>query len=612
MTSKTTSPKLPPLSWQECTERGWDSLDILLITGDAYVDHPSFGIAIICRLLESQGYKVAILSQPRYDTAEDFKQFPTPRLFCGITAGNLDSIVSNYTSSGKVRNNDSYSSGGNPWQEDGRTRKRPDRASIIFTSLAKSTFKTCPIVLGGIEASLRRFTHYDYKQGKLRASILTDAKADLLIFGMGEHAICEIARRCDRGQNLEGIVGTCERLSQKELDLRFNELPHYPEKTKDIYPLPSHAEILADKKLFLAAEMDVDKHARAADRQIILQKQQSHWLVQHPAARPLNEQEFDSLYDNLEYTRGTHPSQPHVPALDMIKDSITIVRGCSGNCAFCAITRHQGGEISSRSNASIVREIKDIAADKKFRGTISDLGGPTANLFGTSCKIGGCKQRECLYPKVCPNLDVDESRFMKLLSEAHSIEGVKNLFISSGLRMELLLKTPKLMERIISKHTPGALQIAPEHTDPEVLKLMHKEDHSLLVRFIKRCQDIAKKQGKPVYVNPYIITAHPGSTKASAQNLTRDLKKLGLKVRAFQDFTPTPGSISTAMYVAERSSLDNKPLFVPKHQNDKQAQRNIVEKDLIVAGKKHPKKNKPVTPQIKATKSSHKQHKRKK
>lgn len=609
---KPTSPLFPPLSWQECTDRGWDSLDVLLVTGDAYVDHPSFGVAIIFRLLESLGYKVAILSQPRYDNADDFKQFPTPRLFCAITAGNLDSIVSNYTSSGKVRNSDSYSAGGNPWQEDGRTRKRPDRASIIFTSLAKSAFKDCPIVLGGIEASLRRFTHYDYKQGKLRASILTDAKADLLIFGMGERAITEIAKRRDCEQNLENIVGTCERLSQKELAARFSELPNYPEKTKDFFPLPSHAEILADKALFLDAELAVDKHARAAAKQIMLQKQQSHWLVQHPAAAPLNEQELDALYDNLEYTRRTHPSQAQVPALDMIKDSVTIVRGCSGNCSFCAITRHQGGAISSRSNGSIVQEIKRITQDKTFRGTISDLGGPTANLFATSCKIGGCKQRECLYPKVCANLEYDEARFLKLLSEVSCVEGVKNLFISSGLRMELLLKTPKLMEKIISQHTPGALQIAPEHTDPEVLKLMHKEDHSLLVRFMKKCQEIAKKQGKPVYVNPYIITAHPGSTKASAQNLCRDLQKLGLKVRAFQDFTPTPGSISTAMYVAERSSLDKSSLFVPKHQNDKQAQRNIVEKDLLVAGKKHPKKRKPNTPQTRRPKGSYQHHRKKK
>lgn len=578
----------PPMSWQECLDRGWDSIDVLLVTGDAYVDHPSFGIAIIYRLLESLGLKVALLSQPRYNDPSAFKAYPNPKLFCGITAGNLDSIVANYTSSGKVRNSDNYSPDGNPWHDGDKNRKRPDRASIIYTSLARAAFD-CPIILGGVEASLRRFCHYDYKQNKLRASILTDAKADLVVYGMGEKAMTEIATRCLAGHDLSGIPGTCQRLTDKQLTETFPDFQD-PANTKQYLSLASFKDIQEDKKKFLVAEVAIDSHARANSQQIILQRQQAQWLIQYPAYTPLKGEKLDDIYA-YPYTRTTHKSQPRVPALNMIKDSVTIVRGCSGNCAFCAITRHQGAEISSRSHQSIIKECQELIKDKKFSGTISDLGGPTANLYGTSCKIGGCRKRDCLYPKVCSNLEYDEAGFLKLLDKVESIEEVKHLFISSGLRMELLLKTPKLMERIIKKHTPGALQVAPEHTNAEVLALMHKEGHDLLIRFIERCKEIAKKIGKPVYVNPYIITAHPGSTLKHAKCLTKDLQKLGLKARAFQDFTPTPGSISTAMYVAEHD-LENKPLFVPKKPADKVAQRKIVESEILLANPKHGKKKK--------------------
>ncbi|CAG35576.1 conserved hypothetical protein [Desulfotalea psychrophila LSv54] len=574
---------LPPLSWQECKQRGWNEIDVLLITGDAYVDHPSFGIAIICRVLEDQGYKVAILSQPRYDSPQDFAQYPTPRLFCGISAGNLDSVVANYSSSGRVRNSDSYSPDGNPWRGDNRSRsdrRRPDRASIIYTALAKSCYKNCPIVLGGIEASLRRFVHYDYKQDKLRASILTDAKADLIIFGMGERAIKEIAQRCEEGITLDGIRGTCQRFTEKELDEHLPTLAGERTNNREFLFLPSLAEIEKETGLFLDAEIAVDNHARAQSRQTVLQKQQSQWIIQHPAAKSLSESELDAVYA-LPFLRTSHKSQKNIPALQMIKDSVTIVRGCAGNCSFCAITRHQGAEIVSRSHRSIVKECKLIAEEENFHGTISDLGGPTANLYGTKCRIGGCNKRDCLFPKTCPNLEIDEERFLRLLKDVSSLKGVKHLFVSSGMRMELLLKTPRLMEKIIAEHTPGALKIAPEHTNDEVLTLMHKESHDLLVRFIERCREIAKKRKKPIYISPYIITSHPGSTLKHAKCLAEDLKKLDLKVRAFQDFTPTPGTISTAMYVTERHPQSKKSLFVPKNISERKAQRNIVEKEVL-------------------------------
>lgn len=567
-----------PVSWEECQTYGWHYLDILLVTGDAYIDHPSFGVALIGRLLQSQGYRVAILSQPRFDSAEDFKTYPSPRLFCGITAGNLDSIVANYSGNGKVRDTDAYSPEGNPWHGDSRDknqRRRPDRACLIYTSLAKSAYPQVPIVLGGVEASLRRFVHFDYKQNKLRASFLTDAKADLLVYGMGEKAVTEITRRLENGKTLHGIAGTCMRLSEAELTTAFGEAasrePRY------FLTLPSHKEILADSRRFLEAEIEVDKHLRAYSPRIVLQRQQTHWVVQYPQAPPLASEELDALYD-LHFTRKPYPEDQHIPAHQMIKDSVTIVRGCSGNCSFCAITKHQGPAIVSRSKESIVRECKQLSGAKGFSGTISDLGGPTANLYGTSCAIGSCKRRDCLFPKLCPNLRIDEELFLQLLEDVKNLAGIKHLFISSGLRMELLLKAPKLMERILEKHTPGSLKIAPEHTDPETLRLMHKEPHALLEKFVAKCREIAKKKNKRKFeLTPYVISSHPGCTPKANKRLVEDMKKLGLAIRQFQDFTPTPGSISTAMYVAGLDRETKKPIFVSKGQAERQKARKVIE-----------------------------------
>lgn len=570
-----------PISWEECRQRGWTSLDILLVTGDGYIDHPSFGVALIGRLLESHGYRVAILSQPRFDTAVDFKTFPTPRLFCGITAGNLDSIVANYSGNGKVRDSDAYSPNGNPWRDKQRTRterRRPDRACLIYTSLARSAFRDIPIVLGGIEASLRRFAHYDFKQEKLRSSFLTDAKADLLVYGMGEKAIVEIARRCEGHSSLSFIAGTCQRLTERELG------NHFPDKEikncKEFLVLPSWEKIQKENQSFLDAEIEIDNHSRAYSPRILLQRQQSHWVVQHPGPRPLRPEELDKLYE-LPYTRRPHPINQDIPAYRMIKDSVTIVRGCSGNCSFCAITRHQGPSIVSRSKESIGRECRQISKMKGFSGTISDLGGPTANLYGTHCAIGSCKKHDCLYPKICSNLRIDEELFLGLLDDVSAIEGIKKLFISSGLRMELLLQTPRLLKRIIQNHTPGSLKIAPEHTDDDLLSLMHKEPHELLKRFLTECRSVARKIGKKkIEFTPYIITAHPGSTLKHAENLAKDMQKLGLQIRKPQDFTPSPGTLSTAMYVTGLKPGSKKPLNVPKNQSERSEQRRVLQQSL--------------------------------
>lgn len=560
-----------PASAAEIAARGWKYVDVVLVTGDAYVDHPSFGVALIGRLLEASGYRVAILSQPRHHIADDFRQFGEPRLFFGITAGNLDSIVANYSGNAKVRDRDDYSPGGNPYfgvQAEKKMRRRPDRATILYSNLARAAYPTVRIVLGGIEASLRRFVHYDYQQQRLRASILTDAKADLLIYGMGERAVLETAIRLAKGQDLLGIPGTCERLTEKAMEARCLSAPVL---------LPSWQEIKADESLFLEAELIVDRHARAYADNPLLQHQQAAWVVQHQPAAALTTAELDDLY-SLPFTRKPHPSCGEVPAYRMIRDSITIVRGCSGNCSFCSISRHQGPKIISRSRDSVVKEARQLAGQKDFSGTITDLGGPTANLYGTACSSPQpCKRHDCLYPKVCKFLKIDEQAMLSLLEAVSGCAGIKHLFVSSGLRMELLLKTPRLLRELLLHHTPGAMKIAPEHTEDKVLRLMHKPALSVLEEFLALCREIGKKEGKVFHFTPYLIASHPGCTLADMEEMASRLGALGLAPRQFQDFTPTPGTISTAMYVTGLECEKRAPLFVARKDSERRAQRQALD-----------------------------------
>ncbi len=560
-------------SSEDLRERGWEWVDIVLVTGDAYVDHPSFGIALIGRLLENEGYRVAILAQPRYDSPQDFRRFGRPRLFFGISAGNLDSIVSNYTGNAKVRDGDNYSPDGNPYFPGPRTknnRRRPDRATSIYVNLAKQAYRDVPTIIGGVEASLRRFCHYDYQQQKLRGSVLTDSKADLLVYGMGESAIVEISRRLSQKEDLFGIAGTCLRLSPKEFSEGCFDFAQIA--------LPSLRDIQADRKKFMAAELLIDKEARASAQKILIQQQQGHYVVQMPAAPPLTSVELDGLYA-LPFTRQPHPDSGRVPAFEMIRDSITIVRGCCGNCSFCAITRHQGPVIVSRSHQSVLAEVKKLASKKGFGGTITDLGGPTANLFGVSCKKSGCKKRDCLFPQICPHLRIDEDTFLTLLGKVKNVAGVRHLFISSGLRMELLLRTPRLLRALVDNHTPGMLKIAPEHTVDKVLGHMHKPGGAILQDFIKACRGGKGQQGGKIKISAYLITSHPGCTQADMKQLSNDLRRLKLPVRQFQDFTPTPGTLATAMYVSE-IDRDGSPLYVAKNFNERQQQRECLQKIL--------------------------------
>ena len=570
-----------PVTGQECRTRGWNEVDIILVSGDAYVDHPSFGIALIGRLLESQGYRVALLPQPRYDSEADFHRFGRPRLFFGISGGNLDSIVANYSSNGKVRDFDAYSPGGSPWRSEIReksNRFRPDRAVLIYANLARRAFPDTPIILGGIESSLRRFIHFDYRQNRLRGSHLTDAKADLLVYGMAERAVVDAARLIENDHHLNGIPGTCLRLTESEMAVFRQESE---DRGKKLVNLPGWDEIRFDSRAFMKAERIIDRLARSRADRVLVQKQQASWVVQQPPAEALSQQEMDQLYE-LEFSRRPHPATPDVPAFDMIRNSVTVVRGCYGNCSFCAITRHQGPRITSRSIDSIVSEVERISSTSEFDGTITDLGGPTANLFGTSCAIGSCPAHDCLYPKICKNLVLNEHLFIELLGRVADLDRINHLFVSSGLRLELLLETPALLEKLLKDHTPGNLKIAPEHTEAEVLALMHKEGHERLIRFVQLFNKVTRKLGKKAGLTPYVISAHPGCSEAHTRRMVQKMKRLGLTVRQFQDFTPTPGTLSTAMYVSGRHRDRDADIQVARNRSERMSQRQIIERGFSV------------------------------
>ncbi|MEZ0329300.1 MAG: YgiQ family radical SAM protein [Dissulfuribacterales bacterium] len=569
-------PSLPPTNPAELRAIGWQEYDVLLVTGDAYIDHPSFGIAIIARLLESLDLRVAILSQPWHQDARDFKAMGKPRLFCGITSGNMDSIVSNYSSNARIRNKDAYSPEGNPYFEEEKSRslrRRPDRAVIRYAQLAREAFGDTMIILGGIEASLRRFAHYDYQQERIRSSVLTDSKADLLVYGMGERAVTEIAERLLQQKDLKGIVGTCEPLTEREAQGLIIATA--------VNILPSLEEIEQDPTRFLTAELIIDKHARSSDKTILLQRQRAMWVKQNPAAEPLTTDELDAIYE-LPFTGLPSSMAKKAPAFSMIQNSITIVRGCSGNCSFCAIARHQGPVVTSRSIDSVIKEAKRLAHTPGFDGVITDMGGPTANLYGAQCKKAYiCSRKDCLYPKPCPNLSLNETRHIELLKKTAKLSGIRRVFVSSGLRMELLLETPKLMEAILLHHTPGNLKIAPEHTEDEVLRLMHKPGARCLEPFLKETRSMAKTHKRQLNINPYFIASHPGCTLYHMNAMAKRIKELRLIVRQFQDFTPTPGTISTAMFVSERNrDAPERHIYVARRRSERTAQRKVLEHDM--------------------------------
>lgn len=520
-------------------------VDIMLVTGDIYIDHPSFGVAIIARVLENAGYTVAIVSQPEYFNLEYLEKLPDVSLFIGITSGNVDSVVANYSSMRNPRKEDNYSFDGNPFFENG-LRRRPDRATIVYTSFFKKRYKDIPFVLGGLEASIRRFTHYDFVQQKLRKSILIDSKADILVYSMGEKAILEITKKIKNKETLFGIRGTVIKIKDlKEIppNLKFLELPDYDSIIKERSNLIKATDIVEENMVF--------------DKSLPLVQYQNPFYVLSFQPQPqLNETELDTIY-SLPFKRD-YPEYCHkVPAYNMIKDSITSHRGCYGFCSFCAIHIHQGPIVSCRSKESIINEVKLISQRKEFKGTITDIGGPTANMYGTKCKIGWCKRPSCLFPDICPNLEIDTKKYLDVLQSIKKIKRVKNVFVSSGIRHDLSLIKLKETEVIIKEFTSGHLKVAPEHIDDKILKLMRKPPNDKFKKFIEFFNKIKSKNNLEFYILPYLILSFPASNNKKAKDLALFLKKHNVKTFQYQDFTPVPGTMATAIFYAKKDKEGN-------------------------------------------------------
>jgi uncharacterized radical SAM protein YgiQ len=552
-----------PLTYPEMVTLGWQQCDIIIVTGDAYVDHPSFGAAIIGRVLEYQGFKVGIIAQPNWHSTADITRLGRPRLFIGVTSGNIDSMLHHYTANKKLRHDDPYSPGG-------RHGRRPNRAAIVYSNLIRQAYQDVPIVLGGIEASLRRLAHYDYWDNAVRRSILFDAKADLLVYGMGENAICRIAELLNANcklqnplmQNIPGTAVIC----------RSSELSKIG--TSEYAELPSFEEISASKEEFNKAFVIASNEANPYFGKRLVQKHGDRYLLVNPPAMPLNAEELDAVYA-LPFERRVHPSYDKpVPALETVKWSITAHRGCYGGCSFCTLYFHQGPVIQSRSPESIIGEIKLLVKDPKFKGTITDIGGPTANMYGTGCKIDGrekfCRKPSCLAPELCENMKPGQQASVKLWHEALKVPGVKNIFVASGVRYDMAMHDHKYFKELVQKHTGGHLKVAPEHCSANVLKQMNKPGIGTFVEFLEIFRRLSRKEQ---YLVPYLISSHPGCRLKDMLELKRFLKKNGLAVEQVQDFIPLPMTASAAMYYTGRNPYTGEDLFVEHSAAGKLKQR---------------------------------------
>ncbi|WP_156612729.1 YgiQ family radical SAM protein [Paramagnetospirillum marisnigri] len=547
----------------EMDRLGWDSCDIILVTGDAYVDHPSFGMAIVGRLLESQGFRVGIIAQPDWSRPEAFKALGRPNLFWGVTAGNMDSMVNRYTSDRRLRHDDSYTPGG----EGGR---RPDRAVIVYAQRCREAFKEVPVVLGGIEASLRRIAHFDIWSEKLRRSVLMDAKADILVFGNAERAIVEIARRARAGEapkTMTDIRGTAVVRASvpegfRELDASDIEAA-VPNTRGDavVVRLPSFEQVQADPVLYAQASRVLHQESNPLNARALVQRHGDKEVWLNPPPLPLPTAELDAVYD-LAYARAPHPAYggAKIPAWEMIRFSVNILRGCFGGCTFCSITEHEGRIIQNRSQASILREIAEIRdRTPGFTGTISDLGGPTANMWRLGCREPEvqkvCRRLSCVYPDICKTLGTDHDPLIALYRAARAVPGVKRVNIGSGVRYDLAVRSPAYVEELVRHHVGGYLKIAPEHTEDGPLAMMMKPGIKTYERFRAMFETVAAKAGKTLYLIPYFIAAHPGTTDQDMLNLALWLKKNGFKLDQVQTFLPSPMSLATAMYHSGRDPL---------------------------------------------------------
>ncbi len=524
-----------PMSRAEMTALGWDACDIVLVTGDAYVDHPSFGMAIIGRLLEGQGFRVGIIAQPDWQSAEPFKALGKPRLFFGVTGGNMDSMVNRYTADRRLRHDDAYTAGG----EGG---KRPDRCTIVYAQRCREAFKDVPIVLGGIEASLRRIAHFDYWSDKVRRSVLADAKADLLIYGNAERAVVEVARRLAAGEaprELTSIRGTAlfRRVPDDYTELHADDLDSADEGAarrpgEVVIRLPSCEQVEQDREAYARASRVLHRESNPGNARPLVQRHGDRDLWLNPPPIPLSTEEMDAVYD-LPYARAPHPSygEAKIPAWEMIKFSVTIMRGCFGGCTFCSITEHEGRIIQNRSEGSILREIERIR-DKTpgFTGVISDIGGPTANMYRMACKDpkieAACRRLSCVFPDICPNLNTSHDDLIRLYRKVREVKGVKKVTVASGIRYDLAVKSPEYVKELVTHHVGGYLKIAPEHTERGPLDKMMKPGIGAYHRFKQMFDTAAEQAGKKYYLIPYFIAAHPGTTDEDMMNLALWLKPL--------------------------------------------------------------------------------------
>lgn len=558
-----------PVSKSDMKKRGWTQCDFIYICGDAYVDHPSFGHAIITRLLEAFGYKVGIIAQPDWKNKESITILGEPRLAFLVSAGNMDSMVNHYTVNKKRRHQDAFSPGG-------VMGKRPDYATIVYCNLIRQVYKKTPVIIGGIEASLRRMAHYDYWSDKVKRSILIDSGADIISYGMGEHSIIEIADALNAGIDIHDITfikGTVYKT--KTLD----NLENYIE-------LPSYDDIVNSKEMYAKSFYTQYKNTDPFTARILVEKvKEKMYVVQNPPAMPLTEVEMDDIY-SLPYMRNYHPMYEKdggIPALSEIKFSITSNRGCFGGCSFCALTFHQGRIIQVRSHKSIIDEAVQMTKDADFKGYIHDVGGPTANFRHTSCDKqltkGVCMNRQCLFPKPCPNLKVDHSDYIKLLRELRVLPGVKKVFIRSGIRFDYCMCDPDdtFINELCKYHISGQLRVAPEHISDNVLNKMGKPSNDVYEGFLKRYQRINKKTGKEQFVVPYLMSSHPGSTMKEAIELAEYIRDLGYMPEQVQDFYPTPSTLSTCMYYTGLDPATMDKVYTPVSHHEKAMQRALIQ-----------------------------------
>lgn len=558
-----------PVSKSDMKKRGWTQCDFIYICGDAYVDHPSFGHAIITRLLEAFGYKVGIIAQPDWKNKESITILGEPRLAFLVSAGNMDSMVNHYTVNKKRRHQDAFSPGG-------VMGKRPDYATIVYCNLIRQVYKKTPVIIGGIEASLRRMAHYDYWSDKVKRSILIDSGADIISYGMGEHSIIEIADALNAGIDIHDITfikGTVYKTKT------LNNLENYIE-------LPSYDDIVNSKEMYAKSFYTQYKNTDPFTARILVEKvKEKMYVVQNPPAMPLTEVEMDDIY-SLPYMRNYHPMYEKdggIPALSEIKFSITSNRGCFGGCSFCALTFHQGRIIQVRSHKSIIDEAIQMTKDADFKGYIHDVGGPTANFRHTSCDKqltkGVCMNRQCLFPKPCPNLKVDHSDYIKLLRELRALPGVKKVFIRSGIRFDYCMcdSDDTFINELCKYHISGQLRVAPEHISDNVLKKMGKPSNDVYESFLKRYQRINKKTGKEQFVVPYLMSSHPGSTMKEAIELAEYIRDLGYMPEQVQDFYPTPSTLSTCMYYTGLDPATMDKVYTPVSHHEKAMQRALIQ-----------------------------------